>query len=585
MSLKMRISEIIKNRTLAILSMLTAFLLSYQVKAQNQIPDSLNILILKNYKPQVNDANKLNVSPESPPVQESKPRLDYSVLNKQFQTGFDPEPITPAKMQNEPVKKLGFGYVKAGFGNYTMPLGELYFANKRSKSYNYGIGIKHLSSLGQLKNTWFSGFSDNHVDAWGKYFVGKMVLEADVNYDRNVLRYYGFTPPDSMEINKSDFKNLLQHVEASVRLSDINPSRKSIFDGIRVTYHHFSSNRPGVENNVLIDGKLKYLLNEKKSEGTNQGTNAKIESSKLGLGLWADYYQFQAASIGVNQPNTFVGISPCFNYQAKNWGLELGGSLIWDIKNNGTNSHIYPNAKVRFSIVEDLLGLYAGVKGGLQRNSLRFLANQNPFYSIYTDTASFNMYTNSSTTYDAFGGLQGKFSGNSTFKLEMHGQGVKGLPMFVNDTSGKGNYFNVIYDNGTILNPHLEASFLEKEKLSVFFKFDYFHYLLETEIKAWHRPNVNSSLSANYNILDKFILKAEIYYISRQFARTSDSLGAVVPIKIKGIGDINLGIEYRFNKKFGAWISLNNIAAYRYQRWYQYPTQRFNFMIGASANF
>ena len=553
--------------------------------SQNQIPDSLNILILKNYKPQVNDANKMNVSPESPPVSDSKPRLDYSVLNKQFATGFDPEPINPAKMQNEPVKKLGIGYVKVGFGNYTMPTGEAYLANKRSKTYHYGIGIKHLSSLGQLKNTWYSGFSDNHVDAWGKYFVGKMVLNADVNYDRNVVRYYGFNPPDSIEINKTDWRNILQHVQANVGLSDNNPSGKSIFDGLKISYHHYRSNRPGIENNVLVDGKLKYLLKEKKSESTSQGPNAAIESSKFGLGIWADYYQFQAATISINQPNTLLGISPGFVYQSKNWGLEIGGSLVWDIKNSGTNSHIYPNAKVRLSLVEDLLGIYAGVKGGLERNSLRNFSSQNPFYSIYSDSASFNMSTNTSTTYDAYGGLQGKFSSNTSFKLEMHGQGVRNLALFVNDTSGNGNYFNVVYDNGTVLNPHLEASFLQKEKLSIFFKFDYYHYILDNELKAWHRPNVNSGLSANYNIQDKFILKAEVYYISRQFARTYDTLNNVIPFRIKGLADINLGLEYRFNKKFGAWISLNNIAAYRYQRWYQYPSQRFNFMIGATANF
>lgn len=564
---------------------LVVFLFSTPIKAQNQIPDSLNILILKNYKPQVNDANRLNVSPQSPPLQESKPRLDYKVLNKQFQTGFDPEPITPAKMQNEPVKKVGIGYIKAGFGNYTMPLGEFYLANKRSKTFNYGIGFKHLSSLGQLKKTWFTGFSDNQVDTWGKYFVGKLMLEANVMYDRNVLRYYGFTPPDGMELNKSEYKNILQHVETSVGLSNINPSGKSIFDGLRITYHHFRSNRPGIENNVFVDGKLKYLLKEKKSEATDQGPLAKSESSKLRLGLWADYYQFQAISIGISQPNTLIGIAPGFVHLAKTWSLELGGSLVWDIKNKETSTFIYPNAKISFSLVEDLLGIFAGVKGGLQRNSLRSLATQNPFYAIYTDTSSFNMYSNTSTTYDAYGGLQGKFSSNTSFKLEMHGQGVKNLPLFVNDSSGKGNYFNVMYANGTVLNPHLEASFIQKERLSFFFKFDYFHYLLENNSTAWHRPNINSSLSANYVIQNKFIVKAEVYYISRQFARTYDNSGAIVPLRLNGLADVNVGLEYRFNKKFGAWISLNNIAAYRYQRWNQYPSQRFNCMIGATANF
>jgi hypothetical protein len=531
--------------------------------AQGTIPDSLNIIILKNYKPKVNDANKLSVSPENPVIQETKPRLDYTVLSKQFQTGFDPEPISPAKIQPESVKKLGIGYVKAGFGNYTTPYGELYLANKRSKLFNYGIGLKHLSSLGQLKNTWFSGYSDNNADAWGKYFVGKLILDASVKYDRNLVRYYGFSPPDSVERNKADFRNLMQHVEAGLGLTDSRANSRSLFDGARITYHFFNTNLPVLENNLQVVAGLKYAF--KNTETGNQ---------------------LQAAPIGINQPNTLVGINPSFVINEEKWGLELGGNLVWDIKKASTINYIYPQAKVRFSIVEDLLGIFAGIKGGLQRNSLRYLNGLNPFFAAYSDTASFNLNTNTSTTYDAFGGLNGKLSGKTTFKVEVHGQGVKGLPMFVNNLAdGRGNTFQVIYDNGTILNPHAEFSFQNKDRLSIFFKFDYFHYILQNEIKPWHRPNVNTTLTANYNISDKFIVRFDIYYISRQFAKTYDTLGTVIPVRLKGLADINLGLEYRFNKKFGAFVMLNNVAAYRYQRWYQYSTQRFNFILGVTANF
>ena len=574
-----------KHTKIVLLSLAIAFI-SNLIKAQNVIPDSLNIIILKNYKPKVNDATKLSISPENPIEPASKPRLEYSVISKQFATGFDPEPITPAKVQAESVKKLGFGYMKAGFGNYTSPLGELYFANKRSKTFNYGVGLKHLSSLGQLKNTWFSGFSDNNADAWGKYFVGKLILDANVKYDRNMLRFYGFSPPDSIEINKTDFKNLLQHVEASIGLGESRVNSNSLFDGARVTYHHFRTNRMALENNLLINGGLKYIFKKSKTPKNELPPSPLSSSETLRLGYSVDYYQLQVSPIGINQSNTIINLNPSFVKNEEKWGVELGGSIVWDIKQNSTINYLYPQAKVRFSIVDDLLEIYAGVKGGLQRNSLRYLCELNPFYNVYSDTASFNLNTNTSTTYDAYGGLNGKLSNNTSFKVEMHGQGVRSLPMFVNDFSdGKGNTFNVIYDNGTILNPHAEFGFQQKEKLSIFFKFDYFHYLLQNEVKPWLRPNVNTTLSANYNISEKFIIKFDVYYISRQFARTLDKTGVIIPIRLKGIADINLGVEYRFNKKFGAFVMFNNIAAYRYQRWYQYPTQRFNFMLGVTANF
>ncbi|MFN6084250.1 MAG: hypothetical protein ACK476_04905 [Fluviicola sp.] len=61
---------------------------------------------------------------------------------------------------------------------------------------------------------------------------------------------------------------------------------------------------------------------------------------------------------------------------------------------------------------------------------------------------------------------------------------------------------------------------------------------------------------------------------NNQFAYT---LGPVV--------DMNLGVEYRYNKRISGFIKLNNIAAQRYQKWYNYPVQGFQGMVGATFRF
>ena len=47
--------------------------------------------------------------------------------------------------------------------------------------------------------------------------------------------------------------------------------------------------------------------------------------------------------------------------------------------------------------------------------------------------------------------------------------------------------------------------------------------------------------------------------------------------------DINLGAEYRYNKRISGFIQLNNAAAQRYLRWHNYPVQGFQIIGGIKA--
>lgn len=554
--------------------------------AQDSIPDSLNIFIIKNYKPRLGNYNKINVSPEPIPFQESKPDLNYGVLSKQYKTSFDPEGISPAKMQAEPVKKLGFGYIKLGFGNYTTPFGEVSLANKRSKKYAYGLNIRHLSSSGQLKNTWFSGFSDNHAEMWGNYFVDKLILSGSITYDRNVVRYYGFDP-GTIERNRNDFKNIMNGLLSKVSLEQGKFQTKSLFKSSTLSHRYFSSAQNVNENQLLSEVVLGYTLNSNNNE--QERSPAVHESSVINMKANLDYFHINNVSNN-NHSNVIATLTPSFEYKENLLKLKAGGSLVWDIQNGQAVSFIYPDFQGKISIVDELLGITAGVKGGLTRNSLWSVTNTNPFFVPFSATEPFNLWRNTSTTYDVHGGLEGKLSSSLTFRLLLRGSRHRNLPLFVNDYSigVDGTRFIVVFDHVSLLNPHAEASWCLRDKFNLHFTFDYLNYNTDTETKAWHRPSILSTLSTNYNIASKFILKADIFYIGNQYARVINNVSseAVAAVrKLKGITDLNLGLEYRFNKKFGAWLSANNIAGMRYQRWNRYPTQRFNFLVGISADF
>jgi hypothetical protein len=55
--------------------------------------------------------------------------------------------------------------------------------------------------------------------------------------------------------------------------------------------------------------------------------------------------------------------------------------------------------------------------------------------------------------------------------------------------------------------------------------------------------------------------------------------------KLKGFADMNLKVEYRYNKRLGAWVAVNNALAMKYQRYAAFPTQTFVALMGASYSF
>jgi hypothetical protein len=245
---------------------------------------------------------------------------------------------------------------------------------------------------------------------------------------------------------------------------------------------------------------------------------------------------------------------------------------------NNTHTHIYPNILYNHSIVDNIIIFYGGITGGLQKNSFKSFTDINPF--VMSDLAMKN-----SSKYEFFGGFKGTLSSTTSFNVRVSQQNISNMAFYVNDTTGYKNKFDVIYSNASILNFHGEASYQLREKLRINLAGDYFNYSNLSQLKAWYNPQLRITASANYNIGDKIIVKADVFYRGDQFAKTYDASGAVVAQQLKGIIDVNLGGEWRYNKKLGFFLKLNNILNYRYYIWSNYPTQQFNVMGGLSYSF
>jgi len=527
---------------------------------------SEQINVVQEYKPTIADAFKINSNPvlkdSTPPI----PALSYPVVTRYIDKKLDLSTINPATMKGEPLTKLYRCYLKAGLGTYTSPYGELFVNNLRSKKYSVGAHLKHYSSAATLKDVGFAGFSDNDVNLYGKYFIPNHILTAEANYNRNVIHYYGF---DGALFDTDSLKNLTKerynNIEGKATIASTYKDSTAFNHDVAIAYYNYSDLGPATEDNVNVTAGLsRYLTRE-----------------LLGIRLAYDYYNYSYT--GNDTSAALILINPFVRFNGTKWQATMG--INTTIEADKSKTHFLPNLTFKYNIVENIFAGYAELTGYTKRNSFRSLTMENP-YIIHTLPLE-----NTTTKADAKVGFRGSYSSKIAFNVFAAYSVNEQMPLFVNYASNiLQNRFTVVYDDINIFNLHAEGAFMQKEKFTVSLKGDYFAYATTTQAKAWYKPELQFTLSGKYNLQDKVLLRLDVFNLSSQYAQVTEldaftGAALLAQRKLKGVTDINLGAEYRYNKKLSAFLNLNNIGSMRYYRWYNYPSQKFSLMGGITFSF
>jgi hypothetical protein len=91
-------------------------------------------------------------------------------------------------------------------------------------------------------------------------------------------------------------------------------------------------------------------------------------------------------------------------------------------------------------------------------------------------------------------------------------------------------------------------------------------------------------VTGKYNLIENIFLTAAVLSHGTQYARIiEDSVFTVK--KISGYVDLNAGLEYRYMKNLSFFANFNNILMSKYERWYAYPVEKFNFLAGLTYSF
>jgi hypothetical protein len=560
----------------------------------DSIVSQREVIIIKTAELPVMSAIKMTNNPSIEDAVIPAPTIKYSVVKKQIPVTFEIDPIKPARMKGEPLNSLSRAYLKGGFGNYTNTLFEGYVNNSRSRKHAIGASVKHFASQGGINDVGYNGFSHNEATIFGKKFLKKHLIQGQVNYDRDALRYYGYDPIEFDGYTKENTKQWFSRAGADIRfMSFIKDSTKLNYEA-NLSYYNLIDKGGLMENNGKLTVNLrKYYIPQDSSIVTDQ---------IIRLHTSLDYNNFYNGYES-NGSGIFM-LYPHFTASGDKFRVNFGGTMFVEAFDNDANFHFYPKAEIKYNVVRNLLIPYAGVRGGIERNSYNSLTSENPFLVTYSSML------NSKTPYDAYGGVRGAFSSKMAFNIMGNRKRIVNMPFFTNrydlgfnvDLEGDinyyrwgGNTFNIIYDTVDVTTIDAQLSYITADKINVIVRGEYYIYQLKNEVEAWHMPDWKTTLSGTYNVKDKILIRADIFAISSRQALTYDRTSTYIGLDAIGVEqfsqelpwiiDINLGVEYRYNKKLSAFVNFNNIASMNYYQWNKYPSQGFNVMGGLTYSF
>ena len=533
--------------------------------------------VVKSFQPTIGDAYKINDMPVVKDSVPPAPQLTYFINSKKVFTPFTVETLKSAKMVGEPLTKLYHSFVKVGAGNYNTPYAEIFYTNGRSKDISYGAYLKHFSSKADMEGYGFGGLSDNQIELFGKKFFRKHTLITNLDYNRNVIHYYGYDT-SIVSLSDNDFiKQRYSNIGGNASLQSHYTDSVHANYFLKLNYYNLTDFYKTSENNIYAAGDF----------------SGYYEKQLVHVPVTVDYYNNKSTADTAN--SVLIGLAPYITASGDKWSTRIGvGVSIEGNQNNKSRFLFYPNIDFNYNVVENIIIPYAGFTGGLKKNSLKTLTDENPFL-----VPNPNM-KNTNEKWEMYGGLRGSISKTLSYNARTSYKKSDDLYFFVNDNSDLIlNGFNVLYDDATIWNVHGELQFQSAEKIKLIAKGDYNSYLIPyekiagtLEPKPWHRPALQLTFSANYNLKNKIVVNADVFVVGKRPAySTAQGQGLGVTVvstsitELKTIVDANLSLEYRYSKKLSGFLTLNNLGFKRYEIWNNYPSYKFNFLVGISLSF
>lgn len=587
-----------------------------------------NVIVMGSYKPVLEDMAKINVSaPMTDTATQLQHNFAYEITPQRLTSLFVPSRIKAARVIGEPNPRLYNSYVRLGMGNNWSPLLDVFYNSTRSQTLNYGAYLNHESSWGtigkKVDTVPYSAdyygpdhWSQTNVGGFVKYIVNdKLQLSSSINYNNDYNLYYGFNdsvaharnllPNDS--VAKSNYDISYNHLRWKAGVKNLQTDVNKLGYAANVELSDLWAGYRQNELNMNLSGDIHYgfpLLSEYKGIAYLHADWIALKNNWVcdtvqpyGSVLW----NIMPMSLDPITPDTIKNVSnlvrlnPYVDFIFRHFNIHAGLKLGFDGFRTDTTQalfHIYPDLVISKSFMNEDLNISLGATGGIVANSLNSIRMVNPY--ILPGMTRFQ----ASSHYDFWGRMRLDFNKRLRLTAHLEYSFLRNDLSFCSTGSLLDNMMDPIFVDLNKGTAGADISFTNDEMINLSVGGNYYLYtFIENEDDLYHenyelaqlyRPNFDAHLNVGLNYHNKWYVTLQGLLLGRMYA------GNVDPIAIDGAQPtlidtehplpmrtgLNLEAEYRYSKALSFFARFDNVLAQRYFYWNNYPSHRFQFLLG-----
>ncbi len=514
--------------------------------------ESQTVTVVKSYQPTVKDADKLEINP--PVISDEsfeKLPVEYHPLEIQAVSTYMAE---QGKLVRPSVQSLHFqpknGYIAFSVGNRKSLRLQGHYLHELSDAWKAGAGMNFFyngpSSLDTLSYNRLTDLNI-HGDIIGK--GDRLSYTSQLSYDLKNSLYRDTLQPFSKIISPFHFHRI--EWDNKLVIDDFNVRE------IGLNYKFLAG--PAALQEHVLD------LNVS-PEFPVAGITLKVP---LSAGL------VSGKNLSGTYDNNFVSITPSVQFERERFLFHVGAKLYYQNRQDlYENFQFFPDVSVQYHMIYELLTVYLNYEGGIKNNAYSKLLHESIY--IYPN----NGLIPSLTTYHFYGGFKGNIGGRAVYDLKLGVANEKNALLLNLNRTPEGLALSPEYDSSMdyyYFSPSL--SYVIPEKFETKILFDYYQYNPSTATKAWNKPEYKLSWLLRFHA-GKFRFQTQTFYVGPRYYKLANTI-----LKAKTFTDLNLRLDYVWNKQIRLFCEGNNLLNTSYQLYYAYPVYGIRLMAGAMYSF
>ncbi len=524
-----------------------------------------NMEVVSPFKAATENAQRITVSPSLPAIDTVRPAVQYETISRLLKLTYDAPDIKPVALKTTPPDPGFNGYVKASMGYPIAPFAEAGY-NIAKERFALGAEARYegLFNDMNLQNQTYQRIGGLLN---GTYFSDLgFEIGADVGYRYDRRRFFSFLP-ENEPLSLEEAEQYFSTIDVGLGFKNTHATKGDIFYDADVDFYslrdNFQGQERGLESNFLLG---KYFGGK----------------HKLSIDLGHEWVENLALEKSLN----VVSILPTFTYHHNKFRIKAGvnTSMITDPESyTKARFRFFPEGEILVNLLGKELGFFARTTGKATTNSFRNLAEENPFIVSNPDVFVREQL-------DFSGGLKGDFD-MFDFLLRGTYRMVDQQHFFIHGPLDNTQRFYVIYDDADFVIIEGKAGVRPIENLETSLGLTYTIPTPDNLREAYHYPpTLLLDLGVGYYLLDKKLRLGADLYVGNTVPTINlpDFLNPAFPSEpgeLPAYADVNLSADYKVNKKFNAFLHLNNITNQKYYRWDGYEKLGIQVVLGGMMKF